>query len=433
MSYDKLSRLINQCRNIDKEFGLWLEQDFLPFLKRKGAESRGSQANYVQAARKLYKHHSEQFNSVSQLTEEELFQLNQEIADKIKKSVYRETEGDNNKRRKRHQWTTWKRILEVKGWNSADHQEYIPTVKFSDKNSSVNRQADTKPEDIPSFDQFQEFLENLRRISGPKVEMRNQAMMLLMWDKGPRIGELLSIKNKHVQVSGRQVKVKIPGNKGSKDRTVEVLQGRKTIKDYYQGHPARKDGEAYFFCNLQEEKYRRQLQKTPLRRRVHKAAQDLDFKTSGEPFHIFRKAMVTTHILNDWATWEQICTWHGKSGDSTKPDYLKMALTDVDASVAGKMGVEDDVDRSKSSRMLGEPMLPYECSVCGRINRVLSSICNGCGEELTESDLPKSDVFDGEQELDRERLKNDILTKIATNPDLSLNDVLESELDSILD
>jgi hypothetical protein len=133
--------------------------------------------------------------------------------------------------------------------------------------------------------------------------------------------------------------------------------------------------------------------------------------------------MVTFHIVNEFASWEQICKWHGKKTDATKPDYLKMALSDVDASVAANMGVSDGVDRNRDNRMLGKPLLPLECVGCGRQNPCFEEVCTLCGENLPETEMPDHLQHEDREDLVDIDLSAKIGAKAAMNPDKSINEI----------
>jgi len=68
------------------------------------------------------------------------------------------------------------------------------------------------------------------------------------------------------------------------------------------------------------------------------------------------------------------------------------------------MGVSDDVDMQRDNRMLGAPLLPLECESCGRNNRCYREICDSCGTELPEADLPDN-LEHSEEEVEMEKMK----------------------------
>lgn len=429
----QITETTEQTENLDQ----WIKTKFLPYLKTVGAQKNGTQANYLQSLQKILVEHPDlNITELHQLPKEELENQTQTIAQNIQASKYRKTPGENGKRRKLQQWTTWKRILETQNIKTGSHHPWMPSnIKWTENKEEINKRVSTTPEDLPTPQQMKNYIYTLGYVSGEDTQLRNQSLALLLWDKGPRIGEALNIKMKDIDINGEQLRIHITGNKGSEDRTVEVFQGRKTLKDYIQKHPAKNQEEAYLFAKLRHHKYFEKLGPRKLREKIHQARShsELDFKTSGEPFHVFRKAMITSHIVNEWATWEQVCTWHGKNTDATKPDYLLMALSDVDASVAEKMGVDDDVERQRDSRMLGPALLPRTCPGCGVENRCFHEICEKCGVELPDSSLPKNQDLRGSDEEERGvvdvGLSARIGAELAEHPDKTLNQIKKELID----
>lgn len=388
-----LEKKIKSEDEISEEEQEFIFQEYMPFLERKGVSSDGTKANYLQSLYHLTKETRQKINELTDLNEKEIEELNEDIVDRIQANKFKEKSGGLTVRRKKHFWTTWRRIMEVQNIDVRKYNDYIPETNF-EVNDKIDRQADTKPEDLPTPDQTKEFVKKLGEKSGDGTALRNQALIMLLWDKGPRIGEALALKMKNVTVSGKKVKInfsKEVANKRSKDRTVTVFQGRKILKDWIESHPMRDQGEAYLFPKMKGDDFFSELSKKPLRRKIHQAAAEIDFKTRGEPFHIFRKGFYTSHAVNEWGSWEETCSYTGKKDDGTKPDYVKQALKDVDASVAEKMGVDIEVAKGdKESRMKGPPLLPKDCSSCDKKNRCIQEVCQYCGTELPESQMPKN-------------------------------------------
>ncbi|MFB6226275.1 MAG: tyrosine-type recombinase/integrase [Candidatus Paceibacteria bacterium] len=395
----------------------WMTTNFKAEAKRQGAQARGTQANYLKALRKILIEEEigwERLEEIRSMQADELKELNKDIADNIQNSKYRRKKGEDGVRRKRQYWKSWKTLLETQGHSTEAWKEYMPKIEWNQPKEKDD--STTDPSQIPTRDQMKQFVKNLGEKSRGHVALRNQALALLLWDKGPRIGEALAIKLKHVDVTGKQMTIKIPGNKGSDTRTVPIYQGRKTLKDWYQSHPYRGNPEAYFFPVLQKEKPETQMQSnTSLDDKFHSCARNLDFKTRNEPFHIFRKGMTTAHRINEWATWEDICEWHGKKNDATKPDYLLMMIEDVNVSVGENMGIDPEAIPEKSENsMQGKPLKPLKCRSCSQLNKCFLEICSSCGDELPEAELPdnlnqkeeKADVFSREESNDKvEKLK----------------------------
>jgi len=397
-SLKKKIRDENQILQQEKNF---IFQEYMPFLERKGVNSDGTKANYLQSLYHLLKQTETDVTQLNELEKTRLQDLNNDIVDKIQANEYKENSGGLTKRRKKHFWTTWRRIMETQNIDVRPYNDYIPETDFT-VNDKVSRQADTRPEDIPTPEQVKEFVKKLGEQSEHGTSLRNQALIMLLWDKGPRIGEALALKMKHVSVEGKKVKINFDeqvSNKRSKNREVLVLQGRKLLKDFIQQHEMRGQDEAYLFPKVKSGEYFSELSKKPLRRKIHRAATDIEFKTQGEPFHIFRKGYYTSQVINEWASWEETCSVTGKKDDGTKPEYLKLALQDVNASTAEKIGADVELEQGDGkSRMDQPPLLPKDCPSCGKKNQCIQEVCAYCSSELPESEMPKNITDQDEKE-----------------------------------
>lgn len=400
----------------------FLLNDFLKSSRRKaGITHEGTLYSYLRYAELIAEDLDKDLTDLQ--AGEELEEITDQVIDNIQDSVYKRGEGDLVKRNKNKAWTTWKRILKYQGVDTSN----IPdSVTFTTDKDEADIQADTSPREIPTPSQFKDFLHRLGEYSSDKVARRNQAIAALIWDAGTRIGETLPLQMKQVHVNGDRLHISVEGNKSSSDRRIEIFQNKKLLLDYIQSHPKRDSPEAYLFPKLKEEKYFEQLDKKPLRRKVHQAASKLDFKTSGEPFHIFRKAMNTYYVVNDILSWEEVCERLGKSPDATMPTYLKMAMEDIDSSAAEGFGLDTD-ERKSEHRMKAPALLPQTCENCEMVNPGFREVCKGCQAELPSGSMPKGEnVFD-EDEVKLEKLKAQVegfasaLEELGEEPDINLD------------
>jgi len=395
-SRDELNRIKEKIRSNPELPTEWMLTQYMNQVKRSGAQARGSQANYLKALRKILLKEDLDLEEVREKGEEELFELNKQMESNIQSSKYRQSKGGDSVRQKTQYWSSWKALLETQGWKTDKYKQYMPKTNWI--NDSKQRNTVTKPDEIPTRDQMKKFVQELGRKSMHGTALRNQALAMLLWDKGPRIGEATSIKLKHYNIEGQLLEIKIPGNKGSDDRTVPIYQGRKILKEWIEKHPYRTDDEAYLFPSIGSANPQQQLNaQSSLSSKFHTCAHELEFKTAGEPFHIFRKGMVSSHFINDWANWEKICKWHGKKNDATKPDYLKIMMEDVSVSVGENMGIDEEAipERSENS-MQGRPLKPVNCPSCDYLNNCIQEVCQSCGKELPESEMPKGDSMQEE-------------------------------------
>jgi len=406
-----------EISNKDQEY---LNNKFLKKLKRTGVKHEGTLYSYLRYAEYICE---ELDTEITNIKEQHIEKLSDEVISNIEKSVYKRGPGDLAKRNKNKAYLTWIRLLSYQGLSTDD----IPEVSFKSNKDNVDVQADTSPEDLPTPDEFKDFLHNLGKYSSDKVADRNQAIVALIWDAGTRIGETLPIKMKQISVQGDRLHIQIEGNKSSKDRRIEIFQNKKLLTEYISGHPKRNSPEAYLFPKLKEEKYFQYLDKKPLRRKVHQAAAELDFKTSGEPFHIFRKAMSTYYVVNDILSWEEVCERQGKSPDGTMPTYLKMAMEDIDSSAAEGFGL-DTQQRENDHRMKAPPLLPQQCESCRKTNPGYRNTCIKCQSTLPKADMPTGNNILSKEEQEKEQIKAQLKNVLnileQTGLDLDVEDMI---------
>lgn len=385
----------------DKEF---LLNDYLNYQKRAGAEKQSTQERYLRRLKKILEQKDISMAEVKEMADDELKQFNHDFVDEIQDSYFKKNSGDLSKRNKRGYWNVWKRALETLGKSTEKRKDYIPNkVQFSTDRSKVQGRVNTSPQDLPTPRQMKTFLRKMKEIS-QLTGLRNQALLMLIWDTGARAEEALTIQMKHVSVQQDRLKVKIRGNKRSSDRRVEIFQGRKLLVDYIQQHPKKNDPEAYLFPPSKNNQHHDETSRfytfssrAPIRRKIHQARRkaELDFKTENEPFHIFRKAMTTFYVVNEVLSWEQVCERQGKSPEM--PTYLKMAMQDIDSSAAEGFGLDKE-KREMEHRMKAPALLPRKCRECGKENKCINEVCQDCGKELPESEMPSGEAFTEEEQ-----------------------------------
>lgn len=401
----------------------WVKNRYLPFLKRQGL-SDGTESNRLQALSKLLLIEELRPETLENKTEKQIRELGEKVAGNIQANEYVEQGSSGmSKRRKRLIWTCFKNIVKLEGFDT----DKLPDFKPKETDEVQRRARDTDPEKIPSPEQVKQFVQAMGKYSSDIHKLRNQSLILLMWDKGPRIGEALNIQLKDCSIDNDQLEIFIEGNKGSEDRTVTIYQGRETLKEFIRTHPGNKQD--YLFSDLMHRNLDTPVGRDKIGGKIKQVAaeENFQFKTEGEPNHIFRKAMTTSHIVNEWATWEEVCKLQGKKGDSTKPAYLKMALNDVNKSVGQKIGAVGDQEE-RDFHMLGEPLLPQKCVSCGKINKCFVETCQYCSGNLK---TPEKSAFQKTEEEVREeaaRYGAQIAAKAEVNPDQTLNEIKEQIL-----
>jgi hypothetical protein len=212
---------------------------------------------------------------------------------------------------------------------------------------------------------------------------------------------------KDVDIQSNRVRIYINGNKGSGSDWVTLWQTEQLFREYIQQHPDTDNPEAYVFPQTYYNNSEKPINQRTLKKKMlqAKTRADLDFKTRGEPFHIFRKASSTFYVVNNIISWSEVCKRQRKKEDSTKPDYILRAMEDVDQSMAEGLGLE--THDQPQGRMHGQPLMPKKCESCDTVNNCLKDSCSSCQTTLPENTLPTPDL-----KLDQEKENAEIKGKI---------------------
>lgn len=359
--------------------------DFVQELRNAENISSGHTfAKHLQKLRNISRSNDWDLNQV-EVTQD----LCKEVRNQIQASDYKQKDGDFSKKNKKDHWTAWKYFIEHIHDNNPD--QVLPKASFTSNREKVDTQADTRPEDLPTPEDMRKLLPAIENVSDKKTGRRNAMIYMLIWDLGTRKGETFPIKMKDVDVRKDMIRIFIHGNKESSDGWVRVFQGEKMLREYLQQHPASDDPEAYLFPKHYQDEMHQQVNPRAVKKKMKQARSqaDLDFKTYGEPFHIFRKASSTYYVVNDVLSWEEVCKRQRKKPDSTKPDYLLMAMEDIEKSAAEGFGLEE-TENNDNGFMSGPPLLPKECPGCSRKNTALQNSCIECQTTLPDNQLPKT-------------------------------------------
>lgn len=100
---------------------------------------------------------------------------------------------------------------------------------------------------MPTGEQIKKFIEAVR-VAGKTYTIRDQAVLMLAYDSGARIGEILSMRNCDIKPEGEYLMVSFPESK-SMPRTVISFLAKSVLEEWSKVSPNRTKGkDAPFFC-----------------------------------------------------------------------------------------------------------------------------------------------------------------------------------------
>lgn len=372
-----------------------LAEKFLRKLKiRDMSDSR--RMTYLSKLKQIMKHNPEKdLRNIDQKDVED-------IIIQIKESAYyhkeykEETKGEYRK--------TLKRLLEV--------QEEVDLLPKDFKATSDRSKVEYKdPSQLPKPRQhIRDIVQKIESKSRRETRQRNVAATMLMWDSGSRIGEIANIKMKGVTVKDRTVKLEIPGNKQSHDRTIVSHIAAPALKNYVENsHPNPDDPESYLFVKHWSPGKGERVQHRSLYNPIKNAGDALNLQVCYNP-HVFRNARITyldaRPDLGSGAIKKRV----GLSPNSEVfQRYSAVSDKQANQGYREAYGITQEEEHQ-----FEKDLKPLKCSSCRQVNSGHRNSCRACGSILEEQAYPEGVENQKEKQLKQEK-KTEFFRKLLTS------------------
>jgi len=238
---------------------------------------------------------------------------------------------------------------------------------------------------------------------------RDKALVAVMYESGCRIGELSSLKLKHVVRHPHGYRLHVSGKTG--DRTVLVVSSAPYLTNWLNDHPRKLDPDTYLWVRG-DGKHR--LGYSRFSSIIRSAALRADVRKNVNP-HAFRHSRAT-HLANH-LTEAQMNEFFGWVQGSNMPSvYVHLSGRDVDRAILKTHGIEDEEKDSSTSRFASRV-----CPRCELRNGPTNRFCSRCGTPLDEREA--SEMI--KRDLDR-READAVMDALLKDPEF--RDVLRSKL-----
>jgi site-specific recombinase XerD len=249
-----------------------------------------------------------------------------------------------------------------------DYPEEVRWVSTRVKNNHM------LPEEILTEDDVQ-------RLIQAAMNTRDKALILVLYESGCRIGEILSLRLKNVQFDEYGAQLIVYGKTGM--RRVRIISSAPKLALWIDNHPSRDDPEAPLWISFSNKD--RPLMYSSAKTMLKKVADRSGIKKRVYP-HLFRHSRATH--LSKHLTEAQLKQHFGWNQSSRMASiYVHLSGRDIDAALLAIQGIRP---REKTD----DPKLKVViCSRCGDKNSPSSKFCNRCGSPLnTEVALELDDV-----------------------------------------
>jgi site-specific recombinase XerD len=213
--------------------------------------------------------------------------------------------------------------------------------------------------------------EDVKRLIDAAPSLRDKALISFLYESGCRVGELASIKIKHLSIDKYGARVLLNGKTGP--RRIRIIASVPYLIDWLNNHP-RKDPNSYLWVSrkgrLRYEGIRTILVKTAERAGISKRVNP----------HMFRHSRAT--FLANHLTEAQLKEYFGWVQDSDMASvYVHLSGRDVDKAILKVYGIQGEEEKKDSK------LKPRECMRCKEINPVTNMFCSRCSMPLDEKTL----------------------------------------------
>jgi integrase/ribosomal protein L40E len=250
--------------------------------------------------------------------------------------------------------------------------------------------------------------EEIKKLAECATNIRDKAFILILYESGCRIGEILSLRIRNVQFDNYGAILLVSGKTG--DRRVRVIASAPKLASWIDNHPFKKDIDAPLWINLSMNNRNGVFSYGACKAMLKDVAEKAGVRKRVYP-HLFRHSRAT--FLANFLTEAQLKQHFGwVQASEMASTYVHLSGRDVDSALLKLQGVEIE---NKSKETALKIVL---CPRCNEKNSPTSKFCMRCGSPLDLKSALKVDEL---------RAKADKLMSILIQDP----DVLEKLLDKI--
>lgn len=263
-------------------------------------------------------------------------------------------------------WTKYNYLVIIRRFYKWLRQsdEYPKEVKWI--TPRIKQHKKTMPKKLLTFD-------DIKKMANATNNLRDRCFILLLYETGARIGEVLGISISDVEQHKYGAKVGLQGKTGY--RKIMVIWSAPAISNWLQQHPHKEKPDSRLFCGIGNFKKGDRLEYQSFRKVLRKTAAKINLNKPVNPHH-FRHSRATE--LAKKLTEAQLCQYMGwKIGSREAATYVHLSGRDLDSKMLAIHGLEEE---EKTEEM----MKPIECPRCHIKNDAAAKFCYQCSLGLDE-------------------------------------------------
>ena len=214
--------------------------------------------------------------------------------------------------------------------------------------------------------------EEVKQIAEAAINQRDRALVLVLYESGCRIGEVLSLRIRNVQFDKYGAILVVDGKTGP--RRVRIISSAPALANWLDHHPQKENQDAALWTSfdrvsstqpLQYYACRKMLQELAVRARINKRVNP----------HSFRHARASK--LANSLTESQMKEYLGWTQDSNMASvYVHLSGRDIDNALLRVNGIRLETKQEESVLQI------VKCMRCETNNSPASRFCTKCGSPL---------------------------------------------------
>lgn len=209
-------------------------------------------------------------------------------------------------------------------------------------------------------------VEEVNKMIGKAENPRDKALISVLYESGCRVGELASLRIKHIVFDEYGAQIIVTGKTGM--RRVRLLQSFRYLSYWLECHPYKDNPESSVWVRLTAKRRGEPLNYATWRIRLKKLAERAGIKKRVNP-HSFRHARAT-HLarlnLNE-AQMSAILGWVG--GSDMPRTYIHLSGKDTDEALMKAYGLRPKENEDSTQT----------CPKCSKKNQITNKYCATCG------------------------------------------------------
>jgi len=260
-------------------------------------------------------------------------------------------------------------------WLEGNGEEYPEKVRWI--KTTLSKSSNKLPSDLLSK-------EDIEKMVKAADHIRDKALIMVLYESGCRVGELLNIKIKDVEFNQYGAKVILNGKTGS--RRILLISSVPHLANWIENHPRKDDRESPLWVGIGTSNHGKGLDYPAINKRLKEIAERAGIKKPVNP-HNFRHSRAT-HLAKK-LTEAQMCQYFGWVQGSKMPaTYVHLSGRDLDDAILkihGKISKEEEIKKnSEEMKFCNRCGLPLDQKVAMEIEEKEKEFLNLITPEIIE-------------------------------------------------